>query len=172
MRKLRTLVCMFLMVCFSSVYADSIGVRGAVAESNTEEDFDAYEAFLVFNLPWKWEQGPNSRIQTQLEVTGGMLKAAGVDGFLGTLGPRIAFQTDRVSADIGIGVAVVGETQFGRQDFGGSSQYIFQVGLALGLTQRINAGVRYRHMSDAKTHDNGGDLNLVLVELSYDFNEN
>jgi opacity protein-like surface antigen len=170
MKKLWALVCLLVMVGFSSAYADSIGGRVAVGEGNAEEEFDAYELFLVFDLPWGWDRA-NSRIQTQIELTAGMLEAADQDGFLGTLGPRVAFQTERVSVDVGIGVAVVGETRFGRQDFGGKSQFTFQTGLAFGLTRNINAGIRYRHMSDAEIHDNGGDLNLILVELSYDFNE-
>ena len=160
-----------LLIISSSAYADSIGVRGAIGEGNTEEEFEAYEGFLVFDLPWAWEQGPTSRLQTQLEITGGVLDGGGVSGFMGTLGPRLAFVTERVSVDFGIGVAVLGETQFGAQDFGGKSQYIAQVGLAFGLTQRVNAGIRWRHMSDAETHENGGDLNLILLELSYDFHE-
>lgn len=170
--KLCASIAMFLTLCSPS-YADSIGARGGVSvlDTNTQEDFNAYELFLVFDLPWAWQQQTGSRIQTQLELTGGMLDAAGETGSLVTLGPRIAFITDRVSFDVGVGVAAVGQDRFGDHNFGGTSQFTAQAGLDFALTRRFNAGVRIRHMSDAKTHDNGQDLNLVLVELSYDFHE-
>lgn len=168
MKRLCALAALSLMIC-APAYADSIGVRGAIAETNSDEDFDAYEVFVVFDLPWAWNAG-TGRIQTQLEIAGGVLDAGGETGALGTLGPRVAFITDRVSFDAGAGVAALGETEFGDKDFGGSSQFILHTGLTFTLTERLNAGVRYRHMSDADIHD-GEDLNLVLLELSYDYFE-
>jgi len=153
-----------------SAYADSIGVRGAVADTKSEEDFEAYEVFVVADLPWGWDTDGGSRIQTQIEITGGALRAAGETGFLGTLGPRLAFVTDRITFDLNVGVAALGRTRFGDQDFGGRSQFIGQAGLSFALTKRLNAGIRYRHMSDVDMHD-GHDLNLVLVESSWDYLE-
>lgn len=147
------------------VLADSIGARGAVADVKSEEDFGAYELFIVVDLPWAWSRGASS-LQTQLEVTGGILDAAGEQGFLGTLGPRLALVTDRVSLDVGAGVAGLGETEFGRHDFAGSFQFIAQTDLGIALTRRVNAGVRYRHMSDGNINNGGMELNLVLLELS------
>lgn len=168
-KRLFSVAALLAMVC-GPVHADSIGARGAVADTQSDEDFQAYEMFVVLDLPWAWNRGA-SRIQTQLEVTGGVLDAAGETGFLGTLGPRVAFVSDRLSLDVGVGVAALGETVFGEQDFGGSSQFIAQAGVSFALTRRLNAGLRFRHMSDAEIHDDGEDLNLVLVELSWDYLE-
>lgn len=168
MKRCYLLAFLFIMAC-GSAYGDSIGVRGAVADTQAKEDFEAYELFVVLDLPWAWSQG-ESRIQTQLEITGGVLDAAGESGFLGTLGPRIAFETGSVTLDVGIGVAALGETEFGEHDFGGRSQFTAQTGLAVAVLERLNLGVRYRHMSDANIHD-GHDLNLLFLELSYEFNE-
>lgn len=153
------------------VYADSFGVRGAVSESNTDEDFEAGEVFVVLDLPWGWgDQG--LRAQTQFELSAGALHAADETGFIGTLGPRMAFTSGSVTLDLGLGVAGLGETGFGEQDFAGSTQFIAHAGLAFALTRRFNIGVRYRHMSDAETHEEDGeDLNLVLLEASYDFRD-
>lgn len=169
MKRWFSVAALLAMMC-GPAHADSIGVRGAVADTKSDEDFQAYEVFVVLDLPWAWDRG-TSRIQTQLEVAGGALDAAGETGFLGVLGPRVAFVTDRLSLDAGVGVAALGETQFGEQDFGGSSQFIAQAGLSVAVTSRLNAGLRFRHMSDAEMHDNGEDLNLVLLELSYDYLE-
>jgi hypothetical protein len=156
------------MIC-SPVYADSVGLRGAVADFQADEEFEVYELFVVFDLPWAWNQG-ETVIQTQLELTGGMMDAADQSGFLGTLGPRLAIQSGTVTLDLGVGVAALGETEFGETDFGGSSQFIAQAGLSVAVLERFNLGLRVRHMSDAEIHD-GEDLNLILVEASYDFNE-
>jgi hypothetical protein len=170
MNRILAAVTLFSMMC-ATVHADSIGVRGAVVSTTADEDFDAYEMFVVLDLPWAWRDRGTSRIQSQLEITGGVLDAAGQSGFVGTLGPRLAYTTERYSLDVGVGVAVLGETEFGRQYFGGSSQFIAQAGMSLGLTDRINAGVRFRHISDADIHDDSEVLNLVLLELSYDYRE-
>lgn len=167
MKKLITIAVLLTVLC-GTAHADSIGVRGAVADTKTSEEFDAYEAFVVLDLPWAWQTGA-ARIQSQLEITGGVLDAAGETGFLGTLGPRLAYVGDRVSVDVGVSAAALGETEFGRHDFVGRSQFIAQAGIAFALTERFNAGVRFRHMSDADIHDDGEDLNLLLLELSYDY---
>lgn len=168
MKRLYLLAVPFIMAC-GPAYGDSIGVRGAVADTQAEEDFEAYELFVILDLPWAWSQG-ESRIRTQLEITGGVLDAAGKSGFLGTLGPRIAFETVSVTLDVGIGVAALGETEFGEHDFGSRSQFTAQAGLAVAVLERLNLGVRYRHMSDADRHE-GQSLNLLFLELSYEFNE-
>lgn len=168
--KKRSAVAVLLAAMCGPAHADNVGVRAAVADTKTAESFEAYELFVVLDLPWTWDQGA-TRIQSQLEATGGVLDAAGKTGFLGTLGPRLAFVSDRFTFDLGAGVAVLGTTRFGRHDFAGSSQFIPQVGLGYAVTERFNAGIRFRHMSDAGIHDDGQDMNLLLLELSYDYFE-
>lgn len=163
-------VAALLAATCGTTYADNIGIRAAVADTKTAESFEAYELFVVLDLPWAWDQGA-MRLQSQLEATGGVLDAAGETGLLGTLGPRMAFIADRLTFDVGAGVAVLGTTQFGRHDFAGSSQFIAQVGLGYAVTGRLNAGIRFRHMSDAAIHDDAQDMNLLLLELSYDYFE-
>lgn len=167
MKKLRVLLAMLAMAS-GQAYADAIGVRGAVHDFQANEDFEAYEAFVVLDLPWAWSSG-ETVFQTQLEVTGGVLEAVDESGFLGTLGPRLAIQSGAFTLDLGVGVAALGETRFGRQDFEGSSQFIAQAGVTATLMDRFNLGVRVRHMSDADIHG-GVDLNLVMLETSFNFN--
>ena len=69
MKRLCVLTVLLSMAC-STAYADAFGIRGAVADVDAKEDFNAYEAFVVFDLPWAWQPG-TSRLQTQLEITGG-----------------------------------------------------------------------------------------------------
>lgn len=172
MKRLCAFAALFLVASAPS-YAASIGARVAVSQinTNTKETFDAYELFAVFDLPWSWQR-PTSRIQTQLEVTGADLKGGGTDGFLGTIGPRIAFIGHRVSFDVGVGFAGVGKNEFGRQEFGGAFQFTAQAGLDIALSRRLNIGARIRHMSDGGLHNppGGEDLNLVFVELAYNIN--
>lgn len=169
MNGLRVLAALLAMAC-GQAYGDAIGARGAVANFTAEEDFEAYELFVVLDLPWSWSQG-ETIVQTQLEITGGVLEAAGDSGFLGSLSPRLAIRSEAITLDLGVGVAALGETEFGETDFGGSSQFIVQAGLSLALLERFDLGVRLRHISDAGIHDGEDDLNLVLLEASYEFNE-
>lgn len=169
MKRLR-LLAILLAVASAPVYADSVGIRGAVADFGDREDFNAYEMYVALDMPWAWNQG-ETVFQTQFEVTGGVIDAAGQSGFLGTLGPRLAIQSGSVTLDVGAGVAVLGETEFGGHDFGGSPQYTAQAGLSVAIANQVDLGVRVRHMSDAGTHDSKDDLNLVFLELGYRFNQ-
>lgn len=137
MKRFISLAVLFAVMC-GPANADSAGIRASVVDTLADEDFQAYEIFAVLDLPWSWHNEA-TRIQSQLELTGGVLDAAGETGLLGTLGPRVALVMDRLSFDVGVGVAALGETEFGR------------------------------HMSDADIHDDGEDLNLFLLELSYDY---
>jgi len=167
MKKFGTL--MALLVVTAHAQAAQFGVRGAMGAVQTAEDFEAYELFIVLDLPWSRSRG-GSTIQTQFGITGGVLDAAGQSGFLGTLGPRIAVHTDAAIFDAGVGVAALSETDYGNVDFGGSPQFVAHVGMAFPLTTRLSFGVRYRHISDGGIHS-GDDVNLVLTELAYDFGE-
>lgn len=172
MKKFVATAALFLVVCLPA-YAGSFGARIAVTQinTNTKENFDAYELYGVFDLPWAW-QHPSTRVQTQFEITGADLKAAGTSAFVGTMGPRIAFVGRRVSFDLGVGIAGLGKHRFGRQEFGAAFQFTAQAGLDFALTKRLDAGIRVRHMSDAGIHNppGGEDLNLVFVEVGYNFN--
>lgn len=166
MKKLSFFI-LFMTVIHASANADSVGVRGSVGDFNTDEDLDLYELVYIHNLPWVRGQGAH-RIQTQIEITGGVLDGGNETGFLGTLVPQVSFQANRIFLDLGGGIAVLSEDKFGRQDFGDSPQFIAQGGAGVMLTERIKAGLRLRHMSDAGIHDSGDDMNIFLVELRYD----
>ncbi len=153
--------------CSCTAQAATIGVRGAI-DSSADESFDVYELFAVFDLPWTRRLSKSLALQPQFEVTGGMLEAAGQEGFLGTAGPRLALRTERVSVDFGVGLAVVGKKRFGNQDFGGHSQLTAQVGARVNVYRGFNLGLRFRHMSDAEIHG-GRSLNLSFVEAAYRF---
>jgi len=157
-----------LTVVHASAGADSIGVRGSVDDFNTDEDLDIYELVSVRDLPWAWQRD-TYRIQSQVEITGGAIDGGDETGFLGTLVPKVAFHQDRFFLDIGGGIAVLGEDEFGRQDFDGHLQFIAQGGVGVRLTDRIKAGLQLRHMSDAGIHDNADDMNIFLLELRYHF---
>lgn len=165
MRKL--FICLiFLALVNASASADSVGVRGSVTDYNTDEDPDVYEVFFIRDLPRAWTRAAY-QIQTQVEITGGVLDGAGETGFLGTVVPGLKFHNNRFLFDLGGGLALLSEDEFGELDFGGSPQFVAQAGVGLALTKRVKAGLRVRHMSDAGTHD-GDTMNVFLVELRYD----
>jgi len=166
MKKLLALL-FFMVVVEAPVSADSIAVRGSVDDFNTNENLDSYELAYIRDLPWARE-GAAYRLQSQVELTAGFLDGGGETGLLGTIVPQVSFQQERVFLDFGAGIAVLSEEEFGRQDFGGSLQFIVQGGIGIMVTERIKAGLRVRHMSDAGIHDNGDDMNVFLAELRYD----
>jgi len=165
----KTIMFVLFMTAFHvTAHAGSLAVRGSVDDFNTDEDMEVYELAYVQDLPWAWERR-STRIQWQVEVTGGVIDGGNETGFLGTLVPKVAFQKNRFFFDIGGGLAVLGEDELGRQDFGGNLQFIAQGGGGYMLTDRFSAGLQLRHMSDAGIHDDAEDMNIFLLELRYHF---
>jgi len=71
----------------------------SAGECNTDEDLDVYELVYLRGLPWAWERN-TYRIQSQVEITGGVIDGGNETGLLGTLVPKVAFQQNRVFVDI------------------------------------------------------------------------
>jgi len=158
---------LLMMVVQAAASAGTIGVRGAVGDFETDENLDIYELVYIHDLPWSWVRR-NTRIRIQVEATGGVIDGGGETASLSTLVPKLAFQKNRFFIDFGGGLAVVGDEQFGEQDFGGNLQLIAQGGAGYRLTDRFSAGLQLRHMSDAGIHSSSEGMNIFLLELRYD----
>ncbi len=65
----------------------SIGLRGGVNDNRNDENFEQYEGFTTWNLPWSWQWDSGWALGTYLEANAGVLTADGESGFVGSIGP-------------------------------------------------------------------------------------
>lgn len=156
----------------------SVGIRGGINSETLgippteKEDFEQYDVFAVVGTPWSWDFSSGWDIRFRLNVSAGTLRAAGDSGFIGEVGPGLAFSNPswRFTFDIGGGAAYLSEEKYGRQDIGGPVQIIGHGGITYHLPWRISAGYRFHHMSDASIYgSNNRGVDLHMLELSYRF---
>ena len=156
----------------------SIGIRGGLNSETLgippteKEDFEQYDVFAVVGTPWGWDFSSGWEVRFRLNVAAGALRAAGDVGFIGEVGPGLAFtKTDwRLTFDIGGGGAYLSREKYGRQDIGGPVQIIGHGGITYHLPWRISAGYGLHHMSDASIYgSNNRGVDLHMLELSYLF---
>ena len=146
----------------------SIDVLGDVAP----EEFREYGVAANFRLPWAWYSQSGWGAGTRLMASAGALYGAGDTALVVSLIPLVAFgsQDGRFTLDMGAGGALLSRHHFGTQDFGGCFQFALTVGVGVPLFERLGAGYRYMHYSDAGingTHTTGADLHML--ELTYRF---
>lgn len=156
----------------------SVGFRGGLnlvpggIPPGEKEDFQVFEAFTILGFPgaWEWPSGWEARYTWRF--TGGLLRGAGDEGFIGTTGPALSFTNWnwRVTLDFGTGAAFLSDETFGSQDFGGPVQIVGHGGLSYHFPGPITLGWRFQHFSDAGIYGNNNrGVDLHLFELSYRF---
>ncbi len=181
----------------------SVGIRGAFdipevnifrfnfdnADSNSV-NFQQYDMYVVFDLPWGWrlpylycspDQGevcPTS-LENGWEVrflangSAGLLRGGGSTGFISTIGPGIALRKPNwgVGMDLGGGWAFVSDYTFGKQNLGGVVQFIGHLGISVDLGWNLLGTFRFHHMSDAGIYgDDNLGIDFYMFELGYKFN--
>ena len=67
----------------------AIGVRAGLSTTDSEEDFEQYEVFATYGLPWKWELTSGWFLSTRINLSAGALRGGGDTGFIGSAGPSI-----------------------------------------------------------------------------------
>ena len=108
-------------------------------------------------------------MKPRLELTAGYLSGKKEEGFVGTLGPELAFQYDRlpIILDGGISPTVLSQDKFGYRDFGILFQFTSHVGLDWEFAAHWKLGYRFQHMSNAGLGTPNPGLNLHLFGLGY-----
>jgi len=132
--------------------------------------FEQYDVVAYFGLPWEWYSQTGWGVGTRFLVSAGALEAADKAGFISTFVPGIALGTKegRISLDVGLGGALLSETKFGKQDFGGPFQIAWNVGVRMALYGPLGAGYWYQHISDATIYGSQSrGLDLHMVEISF-----
>ncbi len=155
----------------------NIGIRGVLSSvdvlgRDASEDFKACDVSATFRLPWNWYAQSDWGADSRWTTGAGVLTGSGDTGLVVPLVLLLAFgsRDGKYSLDMGGGVALFTRTTFGTQDFGGHLQYSLTTGLSFPLFNRLGAGYRFMHYSDARfygSHTTGADLHML--EVTYRF---
>jgi len=153
----------------------SVGVRaGFTGDAPIGEQggpyFRQYDAVAYLALPWESYSDSGWGIGTRFLISAGALDAADETGFISTFVPGISLgrKDGLISLEAGGGIALLSETKFGTQDFGGPFQFVWNLGARIALYGPLGAGYWYQHISDATIYGSSSrGLDLHLVELSY-----
>jgi hypothetical protein len=124
----------------------AVGFRAGLSTTDSEEDFEQYEMYATYGLPWSWELTSGWSLNTRINLSQGLIL---LDG--------------------GISAALLSEHQFGRENFGGPIQFVSHVGISFKLSANLGLGYRFQHMSNASIYNRNPGLELHMLELSYFF---
>jgi len=150
---------------------ESVGVRGGFSANTTGEIFNKAEVFANWNLPWGWDLGKEWHLQSQLDLSGGLLTDRKDNAAVGTLGPGLVLSRERlpVSLDGGVSPTVISQYDFESRDFGTYIQFTTHIGVNWDFAPHWRLGYRFEHMSNADLVPQNRGLNLHLFVLGYVF---
>ena len=149
---------------------NTVGLRAGVGDSRNDESFSQYEAYVTFNLPWKWRSSHDWIVGSFTGVNAGAVTCAGT-GFIGSIGLGVYILTPAESFTLlaGIFPTYIGRSIFGNEDFGNSFQFTSAVGVNLNFYQHWTIGYRFQHMSNGGLSDENPGLNTHMIEMGYRF---
>lgn len=150
---------------------DSSGVRGAFSNPHNHARFYHTEGYLNWRLPWHWESEAGWRLGTRLELTGGWMNGRGEDALFGTVGPGMVSGWGRcpVVIEAGMSPTLLGRDRFGNTDYGTVFQITTHAGLTWRLSERIEMGLRFQHVSNGNLASPNPGLNLYGAGLGWRF---
>jgi len=149
----------------------SVGFRAGLSATYGNEDFEQYELFATYGLPWSWGLTDTSFVSTRICLSAGALRGGGETGLIGSAGPTVALSMFNgiILLDGGISAALLSEHQFGQENFGGPIQFVSHVGIGFKLGANLGVGYRFQHMSNASIYKRNPGLELHVLELGYLF---
>ena len=149
----------------------TIGLRGGISDNRNDEDFQQYEGFVTWYLPWarQWDSG--WAIGTYLETNAGVLTGGGDSAFVGSIGPGIYISglNEKFDLSLGINPTIISEHNFGDENLGGPIEFTSHIGLNFNLARHLTVGYRLQHMSNAGIYNNNPGLNIHMIEVGYRF---
>lgn len=148
-----------------------LGLRGGTSDHRNDEDFQQYEVFGKWNLPWVWTLGSDWTLATYLDANAGLLNGGGDTGFVGSIGPGLYFRglRDKISLYLGVNPTVISKHEYGDEDLGGPFQFTSHIGIGFRFTRHFAVGYRLQHMSNLVFYEENPGLNLHMIEIGYNF---
>lgn len=149
----------------------AVGFRAGIDDGGNDEDFEQYEGFVLYDLPWSWSFAPDWSLGTYLELNAGALDGGGDTAFVGSIGPGLNLKAfdNRLAIWGGINPTFISEDTFGDEDLGGSFQFTSHIGINFRPIRSLSIGYRFQHMSNAGIYSHNPGLNLHMLELAYAF---
>jgi len=149
----------------------SIGLRGGMNDHRNNEDFNQYEGFATWKLPWLWQWNSGWTLGSYFEANAGLLRGGGESAFVGSIGPGIYFTgfKEIIYISMGINPTIISKHKFGDENLGGPIQFTSHIGLNFIFTNHYSIGYRLQHMSNAVLYESNPGLNLHMIELGYRF---
>ena len=176
--KLYSMILVFVLINFvpqpvsgNEIVWRSIGLRGGVNDHRNDEDFEQYEGFSTWKLPWSRQWDSGWTLGTYLEANAGVLRGGGETAFVGSIGPGIYFSGFKETIDISMGInpTIISRHEFGDEDLGGPIEFTSHIGLNLNFARHFTIGYRLQHMSNGVLYDKNPGLNMHMLEVGYRF---
>jgi len=155
----------------------SAGIRASFSSERVlgKESLDAfreYDVWGAFRLPSLAYDSTHGSVRTRLLASAGYLEGGGSGALAVSVLPLVTFGTHdgRFLVDLGAGLAVLSQSKFGQQDFGGPVQFALTFGASVPLYRQFGVGYRFMHYSDAGAYGSdtvGADMHML--ELVYRF---
>jgi len=157
---------------------ESLNVRAGLSGSSVigkdqQTDFNQVDLALAARLPWEWSVGSDWLFATRALTSAGALHGSGETHAVFTLVPfdvMFGRRDGLISIDMGVGGALLTDSRFGDQNFGGPFQFVWTFGATSRLFGPLGVGYHFQHYSDATMYgpDSRG-VDLHLLELIYWF---
>lgn len=157
---------------------ESIRIRGGVSGGSPlgrerQSDFNQIDLAATVRLPWEKELGGGWILGTRMLASIGALRGANESNGIMTVVPLdivLGRKDGLVAIDMGGGGALLSDSKFGRQNFGGPFQFVWTFGITSRVAGPLGVGYHFQHYSDATLYgqDSRG-VDLHLIELIYWF---
>ena len=153
------------------MHLESSGIRGGFSAKGSKLSFYQTEAFVDWNLPWRWEPAFGFRLRTKLDVSAGWMNGRGDHAFVGSLGPELSlgWKGFPLRLDMGTSPTILTRDEFGHTDVGTPFQFTTHAQLMLDLGKRITVGYRYQHMSNGNLSKSNPGVNMQMISFGYRF---
>jgi hypothetical protein len=155
---------------------DSAGIRFGFPGGDATGFYQG-EAFVDWNLPWKWDLGRDWKLQTRVDLSAGCLGKSNDHAAVGTVGPILALGHGHLPVWLegGSSPTLISRDSYGQppqsvaKDFGDPFQFTSHIGVYWNVATRVRVGYRFQHMSNAGIASPNPGLNLNFFYASYLF---
>lgn len=159
---------------------ESLRIRGGVSGGSPlgrerQTDFNQIDLAATVRLPWEKELGGGWNLGARMLASVGALRGGEETNGIMTIVPLdivVGRKDGLLAIDMGGGGALLSDSKFGRQNFGGPFQFVWTFGATSRLAGPFGVGYHFQHYSDATLYgqDSRG-VDLHLFELIYWFDQ-